>query len=264
VAAFFDDNRKLFITDEQSIRELQTRVLHDLGSPRHLFISIPLTIVCVLVLLHSIYLDAPTQVRLWVAITYGILFFIGGAGFWGISRFIYIVDQICKQDLNFNPYHSDRFGGFACLSYLNIKGPLYFFSGALLFPIIFDVLRTIHNNELIGLGLWGIVILFIGFGLVGFFIPQFQIHNLIITCKQKALEKSEAVLQNFLINLSSGECNDKESAEVIRLKIDVYYAYFHKRIINIREWPFDATVLFQLGSSLIVPILVTGVEVFIK
>jgi hypothetical protein len=134
----------------------------------------------------------------------------------------------------------------------------------MIYPIIFDVLRSFNNNELVEIGLWSVVILALGFGLVGFFIPQFQIHNLIIACKQKALEKSETVLQSFLKNLSSEECNDKETAEVIQLKIDVYYVYFHKRIINVREWPFDATVFFQLGSSLIVPILVTGIEIYSK
>jgi hypothetical protein len=264
VASFFDDNRNIFTANDDAVHEIQHMVLQDLGSPRYMYISIPLTIICVLVLLNSIYLNAPFSIKLWVSIMFGILFFIAGAGFWGISRFIFIVNQICKQDLRFDPYHSDRFGGFACLSYLNIKGPVYFFSGALLFPLIFDILRTIQDNELIELAMWGVFILFIGFGLVGFLVPQFQIHNLIIRSKQKALEGSETVLQGFLNDLTSANCKDKETAEVIQLKINVYYTYFHKRISSIREWPFDASVLLQLGSSLIVPILVTGVEVFIK
>jgi len=89
-------------------------------------------------------------------------------GFWGVFRFNVIFGEICKQELKFNPYHADGFGGLAFFGQFNVKGPQYFFSGALIFPIFFEIVAYLPNDELVSLGPWISVAAFLLFGISGF------------------------------------------------------------------------------------------------
>ena len=230
VADFFESNRTKFILEDEPFRDLRYRLLQDSGSPKYLFLSIPLSLICVWVLLNTLYATSPLPVKIWSAITFGILFFLAGMGFWGISRFNYIFNNICQLKLRFEPYNGDSFGGLTFLAQFNVKGPQYFFSGALLFPIVFDVINNLPKNELISLCLWGVVVLFLAFGIAGFLIPQMKIKDIIARYKNACMTESEAFLQNLLNDLFQKTCEEKDLAELAQLKINVYYQYFHKRI----------------------------------
>ncbi len=264
VAGFFDENRRRFLTNDQAFRDLQYRMLQNLDSPRYILMSVPLAIICVWVLLSSLYVSSPTMVRIWIAMTFGILLFLAGMGFWGIARFNYIFRQICEQELKFDPYHADGFGGLAFLGQFNIKGPQYFFSGALLFPIVFEVVDNLPDNQLVSLGLWGVVLAFLAFGASSFLIPQVKIKDIIARRKEDCLAESEAILQTLLSDLCLTPCNDKELANVLRFKIDAYYQYFHRRIMAVREWPFDWKVILQILSSLAIPVIVAIVQALLR
>lgn len=263
VAEFFDNNRPKFMMDDKAFQDLQHKMLQDLGSPKYLMISIPLAIICVLVLLNSLYSSMPLLVRIWSIVTFSILFFVGGMGFWGISRFNVIFEEICKQELKFDPYHADGFGGLTFLGQFNVKGPQFFFSGALLFPIVVEVTHYLPNDELVSLGLWGVVATFLIFGLAGFLIPQIKIKDIIARSKERCLSQSESFLQALLTNLCVENCDNKEKAEIVQLKIDVYYQYFHKRIMAVKEWPFDWKIILEILSSLTVPAAVVIYEYFL-
>ena len=49
-----------------------------------------------------------------------------------------------------------------------MKGPQYFFSGALIFPIFFEIVAYLPNDELVSLGPWISVAAFLLFGISGF------------------------------------------------------------------------------------------------
>ena len=264
VAQFFDVNRDKFVCDDASIKKLQYQMVRCLESPKYLFLSIPFTSLCVFVLLNTLYASSSSAVRIWAATTFGTLFFLSGVGFWGIARFNYIFRTVCQQKLKFDPYHADGFGGLSCLGQFNVKGPQYFFSGALIFPIVVEIVDTLPDNELIILALWIAVGLFLGFGIAGFLIPQMEIKDIISKNKYEQITESEAVLQVLLQNLFSKVVDNKELAELIHLKIDVYYQYYHKRILSVKEWPFDWKIIFQILSSLVMPAAILMIEILVQ
>ena len=71
-------------------------------------------------------------------------------------------------------------------------------------------------------------------------------------------------MQTLLSDLCLTPCNDKELANVLRFKIDAYYQYFHRRIMAVREWPFDWKVILQILSSLAIPVIVAIVQALLR
>ena len=100
IGVFFDENRDLFSFNDQSFYSFQKKMLQDIVSSKYLFLSVPITLISVYVALNSLFFGAPDLVQHWVTVTYGILFFIAGVGFWGIARWTFIINQICKQDFS--------------------------------------------------------------------------------------------------------------------------------------------------------------------
>ncbi len=264
VANFFDENRDKFLTQDEDFKTLKYSMLKDLGSPSYLFIAIPLVSVAIWGLLNTVYLSSPYLTRLWAGVTFGLIFYFGSMGFWGISRFNFIFDEICRQKLLFDPYHADGFGGLSFLGQFNIKGPQFFFTGSLLFPMAFETLKYLPNNDIISLAYWSVVLLYLALGIAGFLVPQLKIKDLIAKLKDKSLSQSEEKLQVLFKKLYADENNSKDAAEVVKLKVDLYYQYFHQRILAVKEWPFDWKIIVQILSSFVIPIVVWLLETFLK
>ena len=77
VARFFDENRAMFLITDESLQDLQRRMLADLSSRKHLWMSIPFASVCVWVLLNSLYAASPTLVRVWITAMFRFLLYLG-------------------------------------------------------------------------------------------------------------------------------------------------------------------------------------------
>lgn len=261
---FFDENREKFLADDDSYNNLKLAMLKDLGSPMYFFVAIPLVSVAVWGLLNTVYLESHSLVRIWAGVTFGLIFYFGSMGFWGISRFNYIFEEICKQKMHFDPYNADRFGGLSFLGQFNIKGPQYFFTGSLLFPMAFETLNYLPDKDIISLAYWGVLLLYGTLGISGFLIPQIRIKDLIARYKDQSLSLSEETLQTLLANLCVDKCDDKNLAEVVKLKIGVYYQYFHERILAVKEWPFDWKIILQIFASLATPLIVGILETTLK
>ncbi|GAB1469325.1 hypothetical protein MASR2M66_02010 [Chloroflexota bacterium] len=261
---FFDENREKFLTDDDSYNGLKLAMLKDLGSPMYYLVAIPLVAVPVWGLLNTVYLESHSLIQIWAGVVFGLIFYFASMGFWGISRFNNIFEEICKQKIRFDPYNADNFGGLSFLGQFNIKGPQYFFTGSLLFPMAFETLNYLPDKDIISLAYWGVLLLYFALGISGFLIPQLSIKDLIAKYKDKSLSHSEETLQTLLTNLCIDKCDDKELAEVVKLKIDVYYKYFHERILAVKEWPFDWKIILQILASLATPLIVAILETILN
>jgi hypothetical protein len=91
-----------------------------------------------------------------------------------------------------------------------------------------------------------------------------KIKDLIAKLKDKSLSQSEEKLQVLFKKLYADENNSKDAAEVVKLKVDLYYQYFHQRILAVKEWPFDWKIIVQILSSFVIPIVVWLLETFLK
>lgn len=251
---FFQKNEYLFVLDKKRAKDLLYSIFYNSGSPKYLLLSLPLSICAVLVVLFSLYATAPFAVKVWGGVTFGVLIFVAGIGFWGIFLLINLVNDICESNLKFNPYHSDRVGGLSSISQINVKIPLMFFSGTLAFPLLTVIIQNLPQNELLSLLVWILLAFYIGLGLLGFFLPQFQIHDAIVRYREESLTKAEKQLQKLLDEL--GKSTNKADAETLKVKIDAHYNYFNERILSTRKWPWDWTLVFQLVSSLILPLII--------
>lgn len=223
-------------------------------------LSVPLTVVTLTVGFHSLYAMCPLAVQIWAGVAFGVLFSVGGMGFWGAVVFVRLIARVCDRDLRFNPYHPDGLGGFGCIRDFNIKGPLLFFSGSLVFPIAIEAFDKLSGSESINYLAWGAVASFMGFGLAAFLIPQFWIQKTLVSEKEQCLAESEVLLQSLLQPLRPEAPRDVELAQLAQVRVDTYYKYCHKRIQSVREWPFNWSVFAQLTGALVIPIIITAVE----
>lgn len=261
---FFENNKSKFFLTEKDFSMLKSNMLNDLCSPMYLCIAIPLVSVVIWGLLNTVYINSHLYIKIWASITFGLIFYFGSMGFWGISRFNYIFEEICKQKIRFDPYNADGFGGLSFLGQFNIKGPQYFFTGSLLFPMAFETFNYLPDKDIVSLAYWGVLLLYSSLGIAGFIIPQIRIKDLIAGYKDIALSESEKNLQVLLNNLCLEKVNKKDLAETVKIKIDVYYNYFHTRILAVKEWPFDWKVIIQILSALATPLVVALLESLLK
>jgi len=259
---FFIEIKEIF-SEKEICQRIEKESIKDLQSSKYLLFSIPLMIGADIVLITTIFKSAPILIKFWIAVTFGILFFLSGVGFWGILVMINIIRKICKCNLRVNPFHPDQFGGLSKLGSFAVKGSIYFFSGALLFPLTFEVIRYLGSA---GRGLdFVLCTIFGGFllvGILGFVVPQLIIKAEAGEIKEQLLIESEEKLQK-MVNINIIDNNKKPNIEDL-LKTYLYFSLVHSRIANMKDWPYDIDVLMNLAGAILIPIIIGFMEFYLK
>lgn len=251
-------HRNIFL-DKNEWKKIYKFGTEDIQSNRHmifgLFWGLSTTIVIYLVKFST----APIAIQIWALISYFILFFVSSIGFYGIFLIVSLIKRICNSQVTFNPYHPDKFGGIASFGSFAVKGTLYFSSGALAFPLVFELLRSkIYLNLLIG-G-YVLFVIYLLTLIASFLIPIFNIKKFADVQKEKIILKSWNNLNNLIDRHYEKEDNPFNSS----LDIAIFYHIRHSQLYKLKNYPWDLKVLIQFVMSFIIPIIITVLQMVIK
>ncbi len=130
IVDFFEIHKDKF-RDKEEWHALLTEEITQLQKPSYLLFGIQWALVLSVLIVFAVYRDFPMTAQVWAFVSFFILFLLSAIGFRGIMIMITMIKRICQCNLHFDPYHPDRFGGFADFGRFSVKGSLFFSSGAL-------------------------------------------------------------------------------------------------------------------------------------
>ena len=257
---FFEDHKDIFINHEQWSR-LKNQELQRFQSSRYLLFGVPWAISLAFVIWYSLFIHAPLPVQLWSLIVFFMMFVMSAIGFQGIYVIITIIGNICKSELVFRPFHPDKFGGFSRFGSFAVKGTIFFSSGALVFPLAFEVFRKLGGHE--KLAAYLVVFLFSFFILVlilSFLLPIFQIKYRVDMEKEKIILEARAKLDKMVDSYLDSSENELNKP----IKIATYYYLNYNKLLEIKDYPWDLKVLFEFAVSFIIPIGIALIQIYSK
>ena len=252
------------LPDTELQRDFWTRELERLQSPRSLWIGVPLGAGVAAALLFTLYASAPVIVKMWIVAWALGTFAAGGVGFWAMGCIVTILGRMHHLPLVLRPFHQDQFGGFKFLGEFSVKWTTLFFTGSLMFPLVFEVGRyCLRGNLAVDLLVALLVGGYILTGIVAFIWSQVLLHDLMWSLKEQCLEDSEAKLAGYC-----SQATDYAQGNEVQLHhalvTGVYYHIYHRRIEAIREWPWDTKVIVEFSLSVLFPVVMLLVELYIK
>ena len=183
-----------------------------------------------------------------------LLFLLAGLGFWGVVALIRMTLSVKNITVKTNPFNPDRFGGLEFAGSLCIKVTLFFSSGSLVFPLVFEAIQVIRYSTALVLAN-ALTAAYIVAILVAFFVPTLALRDWFLRIKRSHLSPvSEQIGKMLERCLSSG--TDEEKKRFYDL------ISFYNEIDKMKVWPFDLPVIVKLLGSISLPILVALIENF--
>jgi hypothetical protein len=256
---FFEKHEFLF-SNLNEYNKLRSFHLHKFDDSSHLILNYGWSIIASVVVTLTRFFTAPTIIQVWAFITFFIIFYFSTIGYRGIIILPKIIKHICSTNLIFNPYHYDEFGGMKSIEKFIMKGILYFSTGALLFPLVFSILRHAeYSNLYLDSSVYILTSLFIAVLLYSFICPILIIKRYVVKEKQKLIHQSQKKLDKLYNQATNSEETLNKS-----LNVYLYNELYHKKIVGIKEFPYDATVFFELVISILLPITIAAVEILYK
>ncbi len=257
---FFESHKALFL-DIYEWKDLYKREISRIQSRDFLFFGIPWGIITSIVLYFLKYHYAPLLIKIWGISSFFLLFLISAIGFWGMYLLVTMMKEICSAKINFNPYHPDRFGGISDFGRFAVKGALFFSSGAMVFPLVFEIANEFHSAQstllLIVYILAGIFIMVM---IASFILPILEIKKLADKEKEKVILKSRTELDNMIDEFNKEEGLDLKKA----IEITLHYHLRYSKLSEIKDYPWDFRVLLEFSMSFIIPILVTIIQIVLQ
>ncbi|HJO93022.1 MAG TPA: hypothetical protein QF753_06460 [Victivallales bacterium] len=257
---YFFDTHKFLFNDLNEYNYLKSCYLNNFDHNKLIILNYGLAILASTVVTVTRFYTAPTVIQAWTFICFFIIFYFSTIGFRGIIMVPKIISHICSVNLIFNPYHHDEFGGMKSIEKFIIKGILYFSTGALLFPLVFSILRHAeYSNLYLDYSVYILTSIFITVLLYSFITPIMIIKKYVVKEKQKLIHQSQENLDKLYDQAVSSSGNLNKSANVY-----LYNELYHKKIMAIKEFPYDASVFFELIISILLPIIIAAVEILYK
>jgi len=249
---FFSKNEHIF-KNINEFNNIRIDELKKIQSRRYLIFGIPWALITSSAVLFS-YDNAPIIIKVWIFISFFIVFLLSAIGFRGILISTTLFHRIEKAKLQFNPFHPDEFGGFADLGNFAVKATLLFSSGSLVLPLAFDIIKK-YSNEMVHL--YYLVYILSGFYIIcvlfSFLVPIIKVMNIVNP-------RTEEIRLDFRIKLDK-MVNDFRKKDNIDYKkiadILMFYNFSFLKLPKIRKYPYDFKIMFEFFISLIIPIIVT-------
>ena len=260
VDGFFKSHRGLFAT-EDGWRSVRQRELERLQSSRYLVFGIPWALAITAVIEVIYYRGAPLIVKVWSTGTFLLLFLLSAIGFYGVYVLVTMMRNVCCAGLSFNPYHPDKFGGFSDFGRFSVKGALLFSTGALVFPLAFEVVTKLGQTSLTLTGLvYALIGCFILVPVVSFIAPVMEIKKFVDREKERIILESWARLNAMTTEFrNSPDLNIKKALEII-----MHYYLNHMKLLEVKNYPWDFKVFVELGASFLLPIGAAVLQIIIQ
>ncbi|NQU04693.1 MAG: hypothetical protein HQ568_01270 [Calditrichaeota bacterium] len=235
--------------------------LQRVQSSKYLLFGIPWGIITSIIITYTAFQKAPMPIQLWSFLSFFLLFFVSSIGFYGVYVLITMMNNIFNVKIIFNPYHPDRFGGISSLGRFTVKIGIYFSSGALVFPLAYEIIDNLKELSLL-LHIATILVTIL-FGLVMFIcflVPIFQIKRFVDPEKERIILESRVKLDRMMEEFNINEELDFKKA----LETLGYYYFSHSKLLEIKDYPFDFRIFLEFGLSFIIPVGIAIIEVFFR
>jgi len=205
-------------------------------------------------LVFILFPNTPLLIQLIMSIILTVLFFVAGIGFWGVITLIRLTQRLKQLDVDINPFHPDKFGGLGFVGSLAIKITLCFSTGSLVIPLGLEATMNLPSYTSASIALV-LTITYVFMIIVSFAVPTFAIHSWLLQVQYKYLipisGKMKRILNEYL--LSEKPDKKKELLDVIPV-----YGIADR----MKEWPYDFQVIAELIGSILLPIVVTMLQLY--
>jgi hypothetical protein len=174
-----------------------------------------------------------------------ILAYLGGIGVWGVVSMHELfkkLKNLSSTSVKIDQYDINQIGGLKFLSNFVTTAILYYFTGSLMLPWAVYTLTATGNNYLRLLGV-AIPIIHFTIILLGFLLPVYYIHILLVKKKNSLVDSSLSQINN----LSN---SDKEKS------ISAIFSYLINKneldfIMQIKTWPWNFSLIVSFLLSII-------------
>lgn len=257
---FFNKKKNIFLNADEW-KALYFNEMKRIQTSKYLFqFGLPWGIITSIVFSYCLYNNAPIIIQFWSIISFFILFFVSSIGFVGILFLISVLNNIFMSEIYFNPFHPDKLGGFSDFSSFSVKISLLFSSGSLVFPLTYEIINHINASDWFS----NIIYLLSGFYLAAiiasFLIPILKINKFIDNKKNHLILESWNVLNNMIIEFKeSKDLNMKKGID-----ISMYYFFYHSKLLNIKDYPWDIRILMEFSLSFVLPISVLVLKIYFQ
>lgn len=248
--------------DADMSEKLRRRALESLRRRSRFFVVVPLMIVFTLLAIYYIFNEYVWGVKLWGAAAALCLGYLAGIGTWSIIEMVRLNNRVCASDLKLEPFHPDESGGLKILGDFCTKCTLYFFTAVLYFPIVWEFIAALGKKTEVGwvfaaasLGAFALV------GLYAFFTSQFAIRSKIRSLKYDCILSSQKDLEVMMSRLERGD-DSLGIAEIARPA--THYFIYHRRLMVIKEWPYDFVAILRLAFSFLLPLAIYLLERYLR
>lgn len=260
VVKFFYDYKDVFKSKDEWNNHFNFEV-ERLQSSKYLIFGIPWSIITSTIVLLTNYMNAPFLIKVWVFISFFMLFFLSAIGFYGVYIIITLIKNICRLNIIFNPFHPDKFGGFANVGRFSVKGSLYFSSGALVFPLVIETMSKYSNgSSILNIAIYILSAIFIVTMMSSFILPILEIKKFVDTKKEITILKSWSKMEGLIKEFDEkSEFNIKDASNIL-----LHYYFHHSKLLQVKDYPYDFKVLVEFGFSFIIPIGIAIFELCLK
>jgi len=260
VYGFFFRNKHLFRRkrDCETLLDDESRGFQ---SSKYLLFGLPWAIGTSGVVVFCAFKSAPFFIQLWAGVSFFLLFLVSSIGFYGVYVLLGMVGRILPQNISFNPYHPDKFGGISQFARFSVKISLYFSSGALAFPLVFEIIDKMSSPprlQYLSVYLLGAFFLFVMFA--SFLIPMFQIRNFVDPVKERAILDARRELDKMVNEFKASQHFDiKQGVEIL-----IHHYLNYSKSLELRDYPWDLRVLLEYSFSFVIPLVVATLQILLK
>ncbi len=256
VINFFIKHKKVF-RNEKEWKNIFFKEIHRIQSSRYSLYGVFWAIATSLIIVFIIFVDAPLLIQFWAGISFFILFFVSSIGFYGVYVLVTMMDYIFSADIIFDPFHADGFGGISDFGKFSVKISFYFSSGALAFPLAFEILANIgYMNSIEVFLVYLLLGLFVLTLFVSFLFPIFRIKSFVDPLKESIIMESRNKLNDMIKDFSESEYLDLKKG----MEIYMHYHLVYLKKLEMKDYPWDIRVLLEFSLSFLIPIIVATLQ----
>jgi len=197
---------------------------------------------------------------LWLSYLYAIYMggVLGEAGTAGVTATLLMIREISDLDFDIQPLHPDQLGGLSNVGYYAIRTTLLYSSGSLFIPLGFSLLAGSSGTYLI---LTTIAVYIVSVLLV-FAYPTVKINRKASQMRDEILDELREKMHEMQAEIETSEGGEIEAVSK-QLKLERTRSKYED-YKNVRLYPLQIDILIKLVASILLPIIMIFLEIYIK
>ena len=241
-------------------QEVRANIYRNYNNRYYYWVGFLVTLIVLPIMYQAIiskHTALPLQV--WSSLYFLYTAFVGGVGMtWAVIFNRVVMDILQMMPFKLNPHHPDYFMGLKPLGNLAVVNVVVASSSSLLFPLIFEVTRILNGNNSLSEPLGYLIFAIIMCALIAAFVgPLMIIKTAIERQKYAVLIEHEKEYQERLANYKA---DPSESGKNILQMMQLERTKLHE----IRLFPFETKMLFQIFASGLLPIIMLLIQKYFK